>query len=75
MNLLIKLDTFPVDKPLILFVPDSLGSSTFLAFYSEKARFSSNILFFLTSSYALLSFVLNLLINSPIRSVAPSGGF
>jgi hypothetical protein len=64
-----------METPRILFVPDSLGSTTFFAFYSEKALFYSNILFFLDSYSALVSFVLNFPISSPIKSVAPSGGF
>lgn len=74
MNLLMKEGIFPIDTPRILFVPDSLGSTTFFIFSSENALFSSNILFFFSYS-ALVSFVLNLLISSPIKSVAPSGGF
>jgi hypothetical protein len=64
----------PAETPLILLAPDSLGSTTFLAFSSEYALFSSNNLFFFSYS-ALESLVLNLLISYPIRSVAPSGGF
>ncbi len=75
MNLLMKFVILPIDNPRILLAPDSLGSTTFLAFYSENALFSSKILFFLISYSALVSLVLNLPINSPIRSVAPSGGF
>ncbi len=33
MNLLAKEEALPVDMPRILLVPDSLGSTTFLAFY------------------------------------------
>jgi hypothetical protein len=69
-----KFDIFPIDTPRILFVPDSLGSTTFFVFYSENALFYSNIFFF-TSSSAFVSLVLNLPIKSPIKSVAPSGGF
>ncbi len=75
MNLFMKFDILPMETPRILFVPDSLGSATFFAFYSEKALFCSKILFFFTSSSALVSLVLNLPIKSPIKSVAPSGGF
>jgi len=75
MNLFKKLDILPIDTPRILFAPDSLGSSTFCAFSYENALFSSINLFFVYSSWVFLSFVLNLLINSPMRSVAPSGGF
>ncbi len=69
-----KFDIFPIDTPRILFVPDSLGSTTFFVFYSENALFYSNIFFF-TSWSAFVSLVLNLPIRSPIKSVAPSGGF
>ena len=63
---------FPIDKPLILFVPDSSGT-IFLGYLSyEKAFLARNS----SSSLFLLSFCsLNFPTTSANRSVAPSGGF
>lgn len=75
MNLLIReLIGLPAEIPLILLAPVYEGSATFIYFYSEKALFESNKLFF--SSYLFtLAMPSNFFITSPSRSFAPSGGF